>query len=267
MFILKRLLFLGVVFFAVSAMVMGQNTDRSVPSANTTAGTPEMSVEQSYLQESVELMIIREQSRADSRDMKLVALDYIGDAIKRGNKGDDIRSALEYLSMEGVVNKTRENGRLINNYPDIRTKAATYLGQLGTPEAKNALIKMVLADNEPMVITEAIKSLATIGQNDNDDTVNAISWVVTRFDVLNPDNLLALSALEAYEKLAAANGGIKDPNVIRTIIRIADGNYIRPVQDRAKQVLMDMRKYNGQNSQNQNNQGQSNQGQNNQTGK
>jgi len=194
-------------------------------------------------------MIIREQSRAESRDMKLVALEYIGDAINRGNKGEEIRAALEYLSLEGIVNKTRENGRLVNNYPDVRTKAATYLGQLGTPEAKDTLVKVVLADNEPMVITEAIKSLATIGLNDNDETAAAISWIVTRFDVLNPDNLLALSALDAFEKLANANGGIKDPNVIRTIIRIAEGNYIRSVQDRAKALLMDMRRYSAQNSQ------------------
>jgi plasmid stability protein len=239
---LKRLLLLGAVFFAVSAFVMGQSNQPRTSSSNR-----DMTVEQSYLQESVELMIIREQSRAESRDMKLVALEYIGDAIQRGNRGEEIRAALEYLSLEGIVNQTRENGRLVNNYPDIRTRAATQLGQLGTREAKDTLIKMVLADNEPMVLTEAIKSLATIGLNDNDETANAISWIVTRFDVLNPDNLLALSALEAYEKLAAANNGIRDPSAIRTIIRIAEGNYIRPVQERAKEVLMELRRYDAQN--------------------
>jgi len=232
---------LTAVFFIALVSVMGQNRSSS------TSGNRELSVEQSYLQESVELMIIREQSRAESRDMKLVALDYIGDAIARGNKGAEIRSALEYLSLEGVVNKTRENGRLINNYPDVRTKAATYLGELGTPEAKDVLIKMVLADNESMVITEAIKSLAKIGLNENEETSNAISWIVTRYDVLNPDNLLALSAIEAFEKLAAANGGIKDPSAIRTLIRIAEGPYIRPVQERAKEALMELRRYNAQN--------------------
>jgi HEAT repeat protein len=234
----KRILAVLTVFVVAAAAVTAQTRDR------------EMSVEESYLQESVELMIIREQSRAESRDMKLVALEYIGDAIDRGNTGEEVRAALEYLGTEGIVNQTRENGRLINNYPDVRTKAATYLGDLGTPEAKDSLIKMCLADNEPMVLTEVVKSLAKIGINDHDETVNAISWIVTRFDVLNPDNLLALSALEAYEKLAAANDGIKDPSAIRIIIRIAEGNYIRPVQERAKQVLMDLRKYNAQNQDN-----------------
>ena len=242
MIILKRFLLLGAVFLFVTAMVMGQTTR-----SRTTSSSREMSVEQSYLQESVELMIIREQSRAESRDMKLVALEYIGDAINRGNTGDEIRSALEYLAMEGVVNKTRENGRLINNYTDVRTKAATYLGSLGTVEAKDTLIKMVLADNEPMVLTEAIKSLSKIGINDNDETANAISWIVTRYDVLNPDNLLALSALDAFEKLASSGNGIRDPSTIRTIIRIAEGPYIRPVQERAREVLMTLRKASAQN--------------------
>ncbi|MDR2404164.1 MAG: HEAT repeat domain-containing protein [Spirochaetaceae bacterium] len=238
----KRLLMVLITLIGAVVLAAGQES----------GSDRELSVEESYLQESIELMMIREQSRADSRDMKLVALEYIGDAINRGNTGPEVQSALEYLSMEGVLNKSRENGRLINNYPDVRTKAATYLGELKTPEAKKTLIKMVLADPEPMVLTEAIKSLGKIGLNDNDDTISAISWVVTRFDVLNPDNLLALSALEAYEKLAEAGGGIKDPNVIRTIIRIAEGPYIKPVQERAKQVLINLRKQAVENDRNKN---------------
>ena len=145
MLIFKRLLLLGMVFVMSAATVMGQTADRGTTT-----------VEQSYLQESVELMIIREQSRAESREMKMVALEYIGEAINRGNRGEEIRAALEYLSFEGIINRTHQNGRLMNNYPDVRVKAAFYLGELGTPEARDTLIRMARADNEPMVITEAI---------------------------------------------------------------------------------------------------------------
>jgi ABC-type transport system substrate-binding protein len=178
--------------------------------------------------------------------MKMVALEYIGDAIDRGNTGEEVKAALDHLAMEGVMSKTRENGRIVNNYPDVRTKAATYLGELGTPEAKTTLLKMCIADNEPMVITEAVKSLAKIGINDNDETVNTITWVVDRYDRLNPDNLLALSALEAYEKLAEANGKI-DPAAVQMVIRIAEGPYIKPVQNRARQTLDTIRQYTVQN--------------------
>jgi hypothetical protein len=223
-------------------MIMGQTSNSN----------DEMSVEESYLQESVELMVIRETSRSDSRDQKLVALEYIGDAIGRGNTGEEVRAALEYLSMEGVMNKARENGRLVNNFPDVRRKAAEYLGDLGTPEAQGTLIRILVADPEPMVLQEAIKSLAKIGLNENEETVNAIAWIVRRFDILNPDNLLALSAVDAFEKIAEKNGGIRDPSAVQALIRIAEGPYIRPVQDRARQVIMDLRRYNAQDQQNQN---------------
>jgi hypothetical protein len=203
----------------------------------------EISVEESYLQESIENMIIREQSVAAGRDQKMVALEYIGEAIERGNTSGDVRNALEYLALEGLTNQTRENGRMINNFPDVRARAVTYLGDIGTPEAKNALLKVMLADPEPMVLTEAVKALAKIGLNENEETANTISWVVTRFDVLNPDNLLALSALEAFEILAEKNGGLKDPSALRTIMRIADGRYISPVKDRARQLIFDLRQY------------------------
>ena len=185
MLILKRFMFLAVFFILTITVVTGQTR------SGATLGNREMTVEQSYLQESVELMIIREQSRAESREMKMIALEYIGDAIDRGNRGEEVRAALEYLGLEGVRHQTRENGRLVNNFPDVRMRAATYLGELGTPEARDTLVRMVLDDNEPMVITEAIKALGNIGLNDNDNTVNTISWVVARFDNLNPDNLLA----------------------------------------------------------------------------
>ncbi|MDR3168187.1 MAG: HEAT repeat domain-containing protein, partial [Treponema sp.] len=153
---MKRFVVVGMLLAVTVSVVVGQNSSR------------EMSVEESYLQDAVELMIIREQSRVDSRDMKMIALEYIGDAIERGNNGEEVRAALEYLALEGVMNKARENGRVVNNYPDVRTKAATYLGELGTPEAKNTLVKIISADPEPMVLTEAVKSLAKIGMEENE---------------------------------------------------------------------------------------------------
>ncbi|MDR1287105.1 MAG: HEAT repeat domain-containing protein [Treponema sp.] len=225
-----------VMILSAAALVTGQQS----------SGDQEMSVEESYLQESVELMVIREASQAGTRDQKMVALNYIGEAIGRGNRGEEIRQALEYLSMEGVMNKARENNRIVNNFPDVRRQAAKYLGELGSPEAKNTLVRIIAADTEPMVLQEAVKSLAKIGINDNDETLNAIAWTFTRFDVTNPDNLLALSTVDAILTLAEKSGGIKDPNAIRTLIKISDGPYIKPVQEKARYAINELRKYNAQ---------------------
>jgi hypothetical protein len=240
---LKRLIgILGLGLLMVS-MASGQSTNSSsANAAQSGSNNQEMSVEESYLQQSVENMIIHEQSRSEGRDMKLVALAYIGDAIGNGNTGEEVHSSLEYLSLEGVINQSRENGRLLNNYPDIRREAARYLGDLGTPEAKKTLLKIIYADNEPMVVQEAVRSLGKIGNNDNGEVTSTIAWVLRRFDVLNPDNLLALAALDAFEILLNTDSGL-DASAIQTIQRIATNSaYIKPVQRRAMDLLSSMRK-------------------------
>ena len=234
----KRFMLIAAIFVFLPVLVTAQTRPGLTP------GVPEMTVEQSYLQESIELMIIREQARAEGRDMKMVALQFIGDAIERGNRSDEIRATLEFLALEGVLNVARENGRVVNNFPDVRRQAANYLGVIGTPEAAETLMKIVSVDNEPMVLQEAVRSLGLIGINNNDETVNTIAWTVNRFNNLNPDNLLALAAIEAFERLSAANNGQLNHNGVQTLIRIAEGRYIRPVQDRARLALSELRGFN-----------------------
>ncbi|MDR2375349.1 MAG: HEAT repeat domain-containing protein [Treponema sp.] len=228
----------GLLFIAATWTVSGQSSGSG----------REMTVEESYLQESNEIKIIREQIRGDSEEQKLLALEFIKDAIGRGNDGADIRASLEYLATEGTVVMSRENGRLINNYPLVRKQAVEYLGDLGTPEAKDTLIRIIRADNESMVLAEAFKSLARIGINDNDQTVNEITTVVRRFNALaanKPDEYLVYMALEAYEKLAGVNGGIADPYTLGAITDIMVGPYQKKVRDRAREVLSNLFKARG----------------------
>jgi hypothetical protein len=222
--------------FAAVSMVWGQSSQPA-------ASDREKSVEESYLQDSVEIAIIREQSRSDSWDGQMVALEYISEAIEGGNASDEIRAALEYIGLEGITNIMRENGRIVNNFPDVRAKAASYLGELGTAEAKNALIKMLLADNEPWVLSEAVKSLGKIGIDDDEETIRTIAWIIRRYDTIGPNDILAKSALDAFDTFAQNNNGIKDYSTVQAIMRIRDGRYIRPVKERAKEVLSNIRKY------------------------
>ena len=197
----------------------------------------DMTVEQSYLQQSIEHMIIREMSRAEGREAKAVALEYIGTAIERGNLSNEVRASLEYLGMEGVIYITRENGRIVNNFPDIRRSAARYLGEFNTVEAKDALIVMVNQEEEPMVIMEAINSLARIGIDEGGRTIETITWVVDRVNRNNPNDLLAISAIEAFERFAEINGFV-DRAAIATIRNISVGaGFTRRTRERAQEAL------------------------------
>ena len=230
MFSFKRLFVLLITaVFAVSAL----------PAQN----SGEMSIEQSYMQRAIEVMIIRESARASSREQKLISLQYIGDAIDHGNDDDEIRQTLVYLSREGRRSVARENGRVMNNFPDVRRQAARYLGLVGTEEARDALLEICQFENEPMVLQEAIKSLGDIGLNDDNETIANIAFVMRRFDNLNPDNLMAIATIDAFDKIARKNGGINSPEAIQILIRIAEGHYIKPVQERARQLIAELRSY------------------------
>ena len=231
----------------ISILIIVAMIAASVVTAQSNSSDSDTTIEEAYLQEAIEMMIIRETARTDSREQKLIALEYIGSALERGSTNDDIRSTLEFLSLEGTLNQVKEKGRLMNDYPEVRRAAAKHLGTLGTPAAKTALIRICTTEAEPMVLQEAIKSLGMIGSNDNEDSVSAIVWVANRFNYYTaPDNLLALAAVDSLDKIAQRNGGIKDPTAVQLLIRIAEGSYAPPVRERAKQALKDLRKYTAQ---------------------
>ncbi|HQO66475.1 MAG TPA: ATP-binding cassette domain-containing protein, partial [Spirochaetales bacterium] len=151
----------------------------SVPVWSQTASSGERTVEESYLQDPLETMIIREQAYSDSKDMKLVALQYIRQALEEGRASPEVRKALEYLALESSTTVIRAGGvgRVLNNYPDVRREACLMLGEIKTVEAKDALLKVALADNEPMVIAAALRSIGKIGIMDGDDVTQTIAFV------------------------------------------------------------------------------------------
>ncbi len=213
-----------VIFVSLFGMIYGQSDNQE-----------EVTVEQAYLS-SVEDIIIMELAASDGRDNKLVSLQYIESALDNGKTSPDIQNALESLAGEGLFNLVRENGRISNNYPDIRARACELLGRMGNEEASSALVKIVLADNEPMVLSAAIRSLTDIGINNNDEVISTIAWTARKFDIINPTSSLALDILNAYEKLAPTVENKTE--MVQSIASIATNYaYVTPVRNRAYEVL------------------------------
>ena len=233
MLTIKRLSILIIAIAVITAAAFAQSGSQR-----------EMTVEESYLQEAIEIMIIREFARGNSRESKMTSLEYIGEALERGNTSDEIRQTLELLSTEGRRSVARESGRVMNNFPEVRRQAARYLGQIGTEEARQSLILILQSENEPLVLQEAIKSLGDIGINDNNETARHIAWVMDRSTNLNPDNLMAIATIDAFGKIARANGGLTSPEAIQTLMRIVEGNFQRPVRELARQLMADLRSIN-----------------------
>lgn len=214
--------------FLVSAMLLSGVFAQEEPETIT--------VEEAYLN-AVEGVVIREMLLTEGRDSKFVALQYIESAIENGRDSDDIQKALYDLSTIGLSKQLREDGRITNNYPDVRIKACELLGKTKNPNAKYTLQQVMFLDNEPAVITAAVRALSDIGYSEDDrETLEMINWINKKFDAVNPTSSLALEILNAYEKIA---GTVKDKSgLIEGVMRIASNyNYVTPVRNKAQEVL------------------------------
>lgn len=206
----------------------------------------EASVESEYLS-SVEDVVITELANSEERDNKLVALQYLENAVNEGRATPDMMKALDSLAGEGITTQARTNGRLVNNFPDIRAKACDILANVKTEESKDTLCKIALADNEPMVMTAAIRSLGNIGMNNGDDVTDTIAWANKRNRVLNPTSSMALEVIIAYEKLTDTVEN-KQP-MIQELGKIAtDYHYVTPVRQRALALLKTLQSSGGSNN-------------------
>lgn len=207
------------------------------------SSTKELTVEELFLR-NVELQILREKAYSDDYESKTSALDDLEKKVAAGVSGEDavqVEVVLEYLALEGTGHRTRESGRLINYFPDVRRRAVAMLPKVGGNQARNALITVLLTDDEPMVKAEAAYALGSLKTTDTTGIVQALAFAVDREDQSRPDNNWGYAMLLAFEKLSKQAGGLKDPAAYRAILKIAEGSYMRSVKDKAWQILAAMK--------------------------
>jgi hypothetical protein len=211
--------------------------------AGSAAPKKEITIEELFLQ-SVEFQILREKAFSGDYEIKVNALDDLEKKINDGSyRGSDqqVEFVLEYLALEGSARTTREAGRLVNNFPEVRRRATNLLGRVGTENAKNALVRILLIDEEPVVKAEAAYALGVIGKNDNNEVVQVLAYTYSREDPTKPDNNLGYALCLAIEKLGKRPGGVKDPAAYQMLVKIAQGNYLRTVKTKALQVLDELK--------------------------
>lgn len=212
--------------------------------AQATATTgKELTIEQKFLR-TIEMQILKEQAADPNYDSKMLALDALQKKIAGGPLGDvtdDVEYVLEYLALEGTGRIARENHRQVNNFPDVRRRAAELLGKVRTADSKDALIFVLLNDDEPMVKAQAAYSLGELGMNDQNEVVAALVFAVDREDQTRADNNWGYAMVLAFEKLAQKTGGLKDPAAFRALVKISQGNYLATVKAKALSVLEAMK--------------------------
>jgi len=207
-------------------------------------------------QGSLNLLVFKGIYGSDGLKLRKQTLETISTALSQGNTSDEIYSALEYMSMEGLKNKALNNRSLVlNDYAEIRLKVAAQLGTMGTAKAAAILIQLCDAETDLTVLRETLKALGDIGINENDSAVKAIVWKVRGFNQLRADNNIEgvlIAAVDAIDKIDKKNDGVKNQWVLEDAVEFLDAVSRNekisrkrpegqvPVQERAKQVKEDM---------------------------
>jgi hypothetical protein len=231
------------IILIAAAMLAGAAYTLPAQQASTSGGK-EITIEELFLK-SVEMQILREKAISDDYEIKLSALDDLEKKIDSGSfKADDLQVEFvaEYLAMEGSGHITRQEGHQINDFPEVRRRAAALLGRLGTEEAKNALVRVLFIDQDPTVKSEAAYGLGVIGMNKDNEVVKALAFAYNREDPTRPDNNFGYALCLAMEKIVKKNpGSINDSDGFKMLVKIAQGNYLRTVKTKALQVLEELK--------------------------
>jgi len=228
---LTKKLFAVALLMSAAAMTFAQS--QSVQKKSSSSN--ESYVENEYL-DDLDTEIIMGMADADDYESKFLALQYIQDAIEDGNTSPGVIEALDKLAGEGILSESRTNGRKINNFPDIRRNACLLMAQVPTEHTKNQLIKIMVAENEPMVTAAAIQSLSKINPENADEAIDAICFVHKKNNYLNPTSSLAFEVIDAFERLAPSASNYKAMTNTLTLIA-SNYRYTTSVRNRAQRLL------------------------------
>jgi len=208
----------------------------------------EQTIEELYLKSQVKVKIIKSEAESIDRDMKLIALQDIEKMIQDGDaKADDreMVGILSNLGSEGISNQVIEQGAVINNFPMVRKEAVRLLGELGGDFARDSLINVLLTDNEPMVLAEAVVAISKVGPDEQGVAMAVLADAMRSQTALTKDNNFANAYILAISNLADSGDGIDDLRVFEELTKIADprSGYITVVRKKAFELLKSLQDY------------------------
>lgn len=208
----------------------------------------EQTIEELYLQSQVKVKIIRAEAESVDRDMKMIAIQDIEKMVGDGEISEDDREMVGILSSlgtEGISNQVIEQGAVINNYPMVRKEAVRLLGEVGGDMARDALVNVLLTDDEPMVLSEAVVALSKVGPDEQGVAMAVLADSMRSQTALKKDNNFANAFILAVSNLAEANDGIDDIRVFEELTKIADprSGYITVVRKKAFELLKNLQDF------------------------
>ena len=170
----------------------------------------EITIEELFLQ-SVEFQILREKAFSEDYDIKMSALDDLEKKVSDGSyKGERPAGGVRPgVPRPGRLGAHHARGRAPGEQlPRGAAQGRRTCWAASAPtQAKDALVRVLLIDEEPMVKAEAAYALGVIGKNQDNEVVQALAFAYNQEDPTKPDNNFGYALCLAIEKLAQKTPG------------------------------------------------------------
>jgi hypothetical protein len=157
------------------------------------------------------IVSIKKLAESSEMDLKLTAIDELGDLLAEASEGADKEGALgilSFLASEGVTNVTYEGLTPGATSSEVRAEAALLLGEYGGEKEASTLVNMMFYDNDPYSISAAVTASSRLTGVENENIVNAYSRILMNTRSVYLDEALIQTVLIAISVLAEKNPDI-----------------------------------------------------------
>lgn len=176
----------------------------------------------------IERNYLLELASSQEEYLKLMVLTQIQEGLEDGSyTGVEpaILSILHMLAGEGVANPIRMDGRLINDFPEVRRRAAALLGRWGDLRSSATLIRLLSSESSIQV---ALTQAEAIGRLGSDPSGRGTVAIATRAEVALRSGYGAVWGVVLpgiLENILQYNGGYPDSAGFRLHTRLLGGDF------------------------------------------
>jgi hypothetical protein len=184
--------------------------------------------------------VIQSMATSSNPQLKSLLLDELAYDIESGKISAGDSASIETLKtvvLEGLNSIDVTESSYTKILPDIKVKACRLLGAVGGDDAKNVLIELIKNEREPVVLAEAMRALGQLKITLSTYDFIIIANQIRTQDLKARDNYFASSVISCVESLYETGQVFNQPDFLRSLILIAEGNYLKSVREYAWTVI------------------------------
>ena len=176
--------------------------------------------------------------KAGDRTSKERVLDEILNGFDSEKYSEDDKKLVElvdFLMGEGSIRKQFQDGRQINDYPEIRRKSVKVMAKIGGAGARLSLLNALNTEPHSSVKAEICLALADPNMSDDSgDILRALSYMYRTTN--RPDQNLVAALIDAVKNIAKGNP-MNYSEAIYLLSEIQHGNYNRDIRTKALEAI------------------------------